>query len=212
MKARTIEWEGLAKSRLEKIEALEIKIESLERIIAAGSLFSDVKPKRKQRWPRIPKHIQGDDQLLAAWYLSDEASYDQPKPDGPHYDGLIEPCRIVMAHKGGSGHGINQRQHNGTNQVRMIPKLVYAYVWGKTYEQITDTKLFIRHLCDVAACIRPSHLDLGTDKQNREDMKRRKRAGRKPKKGERNDYHTDERLSQHRGEAADEAGPGEQPV
>lgn len=56
-----------------------------------------------------------------------------------------------------------------------------AYAHVEAYERasgpipVQRPRLVVRHRCHVRACVRPEHLQLGTDKQNAED---RARAGR----------------------------------
>ena len=53
-------------------------------------------------------------------------------------------------------------------------RVIYAhrYVWSKRNGSIPDG-YYICHRCDVPNCVRPSHLFLGTPKENFEDMRRK---------------------------------------
>jgi hypothetical protein len=46
--------------------------------------------------------------------------------------------------------------------------------WFLTYGKITNKE--VRHTCDIRACVRPSHLVLGTHQQNMTDMQKRGRG------------------------------------
>ena len=52
---------------------------------------------------------------------------------------------------------------------------VHKVVWEAYNAQPVPEGLQIRHKCDNRACCNPNHLDVGTHKQNMDDMKRRGR-------------------------------------
>jgi hypothetical protein len=54
---------------------------------------------------------------------------------------------------------------------------IYAhrYVWSITFGAIPES-LFVCHHCDNPSCVRPSHLFIGTTKDNMEDMCRKGRG------------------------------------
>jgi hypothetical protein len=59
---------------------------------------------------------------------------------------------------------------------RQIPAHRFAY--EEANGRITDPKLFACHHCDNPKCVRPSHLFLGTAKDNSQDASRKGRLGR----------------------------------
>lgn len=67
------------------------------------------------------------------------------------------------------------RASNPEKVPRMVlhHRLAYAKAAGVTLKSIEH--LLVRHKCDNPACINPDHLELGTHKDNYEDMMARKR-------------------------------------
>jgi hypothetical protein len=57
------------------------------------------------------------------------------------------------------------------------PALAHRYAWVLTFGPI-PSGLFVLHTCDVRACVNPSHLFLGTHRDNMHDMARKGRAAR----------------------------------
>jgi hypothetical protein len=59
-----------------------------------------------------------------------------------------------------------------------IETLTYRFVYQVYNGIFLETEEFVRHQCNNRACIRPSHLLSGTDRQNREDEVSRVYSGR----------------------------------
>lgn len=77
-------------------------------------------------------------------------------------------CFICTSHKKGKwGHAM--AGHNG----RTVG--VYRHIYEECFGEIPEG-IVIRHRCDNGACINPYHLELGTDKENKEDMVKRGRS------------------------------------
>lgn len=68
---------------------------------------------------------------------------------------------------------------NGYGQMRFNKqsKYVHRYSWELHFGEITDG-LFVLHRCDNRACVRPSHLFLGTNDDNMKDMVAKERQSR----------------------------------
>ena len=70
-------------------------------------------------------------------------------------------CWLWVGAKNSNGYGyfhFNGKQHRA-----------HRFSWGLVYDKIPDN-LLICHHCDNTACVRPSHLFLGTSKDNVSDM------------------------------------------
>lgn len=88
------------------------------------------------------------------------------------------PCWIWIGSK------INQY---GQFKTRKLKKnwLAHRFSWTITYGKIPK-ELFVLHKCDNGICVRPNHLFLGTDQDNKDDMVRKNRQA----KGLKNGKHT----------------------
>ena len=62
----------------------------------------------------------------------------------------------------------------------VISTYAYRFVFLISHALVVDETDVVRHLCNNRACIRPDHLLLGTQAQNRLDDERRKYAGNSP--------------------------------
>ena len=67
----------------------------------------------------------------------------------------------------------------GYGQIRIEGKTVYTHrvVWEMGHGSIPN-KQYICHTCDTPACVRPSHLFIGTQKDNMQDASRKGRTPR----------------------------------
>lgn len=79
-----------------------------------------------------------------------------------------------LSKRGQMGYG--QVTFEGTQQG------AHRVAW-KLFKRKSCEGLHVLHHCDVPACVNPGHLYLGTDQDNKNDMVRRGRQGKKP-----NDY------------------------
>jgi hypothetical protein len=55
--------------------------------------------------------------------------------------------------------------------------LLHRYSWEKAHGRKIPQGKFVRHKCDIRACINPSHLIIGTQRDNVMDMVKRGRHG-----------------------------------
>ena len=78
-------------------------------------------------------------------------------------------CLIFLGHKDDCGYG---RLHRDGKLVRL-----HRAVWERDNGQIPHGSV-VMHTCDVPACIEPSHLRIGTQRENIADMdaKQRRRS------------------------------------
>jgi hypothetical protein len=117
--------------------------------------------------------------------------------NGPVVRPHLGPCWIwkggIATHCG--GYGVFPRNRKGLRKVFRAHRVSYVLEKGP----IPDGKL-LRHRCDVPACVRPSHLLPGTEKQNAQDMVRRGRHWTKvrPERIPRGEQHWSRRLGTER--------------
>lgn len=76
----------------------------------------------------------------------------------------IGPCEEWAGGKYANGYG--RVRHNGPH--RLAHRVAYVKAHGLKLEDIDG--LIVRHKCDNRACIRPSHLLLGSQADNIKDM------------------------------------------
>lgn len=72
-------------------------------------------------------------------------------------------CWVWVGERSDFGHGVYRR----------IGAHRWAYEWSNAPVRLG---LVVRHRCDNAPCVRPDHLEIGTDEDNRRDMIERGRA------------------------------------
>lgn len=102
---------------------------------------------------------------------------------GPAIDRVmarIEPvtesgCWIFMGALNEAGYGIVGKGVRGSGNDR-----THRIVWTHYNGDIPDG-MFICHKCDVPQCCNPSHLFLGTAKDNHADMQKKKRDSKPPR-------------------------------
>jgi len=80
-----------------------------------------------------------------------------------------DTCWIWTASIDREGYG--QFGLGGSGNIGLSHRLSYAAHFGAIPEGVE-----VRHSCDNPACVRPTHLELGTHKQNMHDMARRLRG------------------------------------
>lgn len=74
----------------------------------------------------------------------------------------VNGCHICISHKPGTW-GYPTIHRNGKTQ--NIHRFIYEQVHGKVPDH-----LVVRHKCDVRNCINTNHMELGTHKENSQDM------------------------------------------
>lgn len=83
-------------------------------------------------------------------------------------------CWIWMGDSNALGYGLVTRLRKGKPRIR---KRAHRVAWELTNGREIQEGMFVIHSCDVPACVRPSHLRLGTHQDNIDDMMRRGRHG-----------------------------------
>lgn len=83
-----------------------------------------------------------------------------------------EGCHEWKSCKNSMGYG--KVKINGTDW--LAHRIELARKMLSDSEDVFDTKLVTRHLCDNPACINPEHLKLGTNQENMEDKKRKRKS------------------------------------
>lgn len=85
----------------------------------------------------------------------------------------MTPC-IEHKQKGGKqGYGYTRRSENGRTYMIGLHRLAYCEAHGLHHSDIKGK--VVMHKCDNPRCINPDHLQLGTPKENSEDMMRKGR-------------------------------------
>jgi hypothetical protein len=67
------------------------------------------------------------------------------------------------------------KSKTGYGQVKRDGKFIFAHRYSYMLHKGELGKLFVLHACDNRLCCNPDHLSLGTQKDNQQDMKRKKR-------------------------------------
>lgn len=93
---------------------------------------------------------------------------------GPLYPHMKTRCWLWSAAKNSCGYG--------NIVIRRKSKVAHRVCWNLEFGTI-PSGLMVLHRCDDRACVRPSHLFLGTNQDNMDDMHRKGRGNRS--KGER---------------------------
>lgn len=90
--------------------------------------------------------------------------------DGPVPDDQPElgPCWLWTAATNSSGYGCLR--------VRGVLLLAHRVMWKLAHGRAAPVDREVLHRCDTPACVRPSHLWIGTHAQNMADAKRKGRA------------------------------------
>lgn len=91
----------------------------------------------------------------------------------------MKPCIISTRAKSKDGYPLLNKEYYGYS-------LEHRYVYARTNNKKLTTKDIIRHVCDNPGCIEPSHLVLGSQKDNVQDSVIRNRHINPILKGESN--------------------------
>ncbi len=94
-------------------------------------------------------------------------------------------CWLWTAAKNPNGYGLFQAPRPKTKGGHRAPTKAHRLAWELENGPIA-TGMKILHQCDVPACVRPSHLHLGTQRENMAEMKARGRSNGGPPSGEKN--------------------------
>ncbi len=68
-------------------------------------------------------------------------------------------------------------KNHGKNPMENVNGKCYRasrYIYEQCFGEVPDN-MVVRHKCDVPQCINPEHLEIGTQKDNMQDMSKRKR-------------------------------------
>jgi hypothetical protein len=93
---------------------------------------------------------------------------------------LRKPCKLWTGYVLNSGYGGRRRKIDGRTY-----HTAHAVAWVTTYGPVPDGMQVLHH-CDVKLCIEPTHLWLGTQRDNMQDMVQKGRANRYERSGARN--------------------------
>lgn len=75
-------------------------------------------------------------------------------------------------------HGKTRGLFSFHGSYRQVHRLAYEFCYGSI-----ENGLYVLHKCDVTDCVNPSHLFLGTHRDNMEDMKKKGRSAKGSKHG-----------------------------
>lgn len=67
------------------------------------------------------------------------------------------------------------KSKTGYGQVKRDGKFIFAHRYSYLIHKGDLGDKFVLHKCDVRLCVNPDHLSLGTQKENQQDMKQKKR-------------------------------------
>lgn len=86
----------------------------------------------------------------------------------------MKPCKLFAGRISPRGYGVGPKK---------VPAHRLAYVAAHGLALADIAGQFVRHTCDVRACCEPSHLVLGSHKDNMRDMRERGRSNRGERHG-----------------------------
>lgn len=108
-----------------------------------------------------------------------ELFWEKVDKNGPKVPGVLGCCWIWTAKKSKYGYGNFSVTIPGENKQKTF--ISHRFAWEEANGPIPDG-LYLLHKCDNPACVRPSHVYPGTQKQNRADCVNRGREPRGSKK------------------------------
>lgn len=118
-----------------------------------------------------PDKNHGDNPKFCSWDCYNQARIKPPSERFLKYIRKTDNCWLWTGHKDKCGYG---RLSILGNKVILAHRLAYQLQFGAI-----SVGLYVCHHCDNPSCVNPSHLFLGTQLENMQDMKRKLRLGKR---------------------------------